>query len=652
MTIGSLAIGSRPYFLEQIDDAAVVQYYADGFEALSIRDKTLLWHLAQAVIAGRDIYYDQRYRHALEMREVLEEILTHSADVDPSVLSEIRRYTKLFWINSGPHNNLTARKFVLACAPAAFREAAHRAARSGAAFPVREGETLDDLLDRLDRPFFDAETDALVTNKTPGEGRDILEASANNLYSGVRMTDLEGFDEHYGLNSRLVKHDGRLVEEICRIGGRYGARISHIVDHLRDALHVAPPPTRRTLDALIRFYESGEDADRAAYDIAWVEDHDADVDTINGFIENYLDARSVKGAWEGLVYLVNHEKTGGLRRLAEDASWFETRMPWDPRWRRETVTGVTARAIEVVVEAGDAGPLTPIGINLPNDQRIRERHGSKSVTLTNINEAYEKSQPPTFRREFCWSEREIARAEQWGAIASEVTTGIHEVLGHGSGRVADHLEGQPQLALKEHYSALEEARADLVALFFLPEPRIAEIGMVPAEYQAEIVRTEYEAYARNALVQLRRVRHGTQLEEDHMRNRQMIVHWLMANSAAIDVRSRDGRTFYVCADVEAFREGAGRLLAEVQRIKSEGDYAGARDLFETYGIHFDAALRDEVVRRVDVLNLPSYTGFVQPTLEAVTDEVGRITDVRISYPCDLERQMLEYSGKPVATGSR
>jgi dipeptidyl-peptidase-3 len=641
---------SRPYFLEQIDDAAVVQYYADGFDSLSLREKTLIWHLAQAVIAGRDIYYDQRYRHALEMREVLEEILTHSAGVDPSVLSEIRRYTKLFWINSGPHNNLTARKFVLACAPAAFREAAHRAVRSGAACPVGEGETLDDLLDRLEPPFFDAETDPMVTNKTPGEGRDILEASANNLYSGVRMADLDGFDERYGLNSRLVKRDGRLVEEICRIGGRYGARIGHIVGHLRDALHVAPPATRRTLDALIRFYESGADEDRAAYDIAWVEDHEADVDTINGFVENYLDARSVKGAWEGLVYLVNHDKTGGLRRLAEDAPWFESRMPWDPRWRRESVTGVTARAIEVVVEAGDAGPLTPIGINLPNDQRIREQHGSKSVTLTNINEAYDKSQPPAFRREFCWSEDEEARAEQWGAMASEVTTGIHEVLGHGSGRVAAHLEGQPQLALKEHYSSLEEARADLVALFFLPEPRIAEIGMVPAEHQAAIVLTEYEAYARNALVQLRRVRHGTQIEEDHMRNRQMIVRWLMANSTAIDVQSRNGRTFYVCADVEAFRNGVGRLLAEVQRIKSEGDYAAARDLFGTYGIHFDAKLRDEVVSRVDALNLPSYTAFVQPKLEAVTDPAGRITDVRISYPCDLERQMLEYSGKRVTWG--
>jgi dipeptidyl-peptidase-3 len=386
-----------------------------------------------------------------------------------------------------------------------------------------------------------------------------------------------------------------------------------------------------------------------AYDIAWVEDATSPIDTINGFVENYLDARGVKGAWEALVFSVNPQKTESLRRLAESAAWFEARLPIDPKWRRTDVVGVTARAIDVIVETGDAGPVTPIGINLPNDQAIRERYGSKSVSLANITEAYEKSQPPAFRREFCWDDEEVARAEAWGATASEVTTAIHEVLGHGSGRVADRLEGQPQLALKEQYSALEEARADLVALYFIGEPRIAEIGLLPAEHQAEIVRAEYEAYARNALVQLRRVRHGATLEEDHMRNRQMIVRWLIAHTRAIDVRVRDGRTFYVLASVEAFRAGVGRLLHDVQRIKSEGDYAAARALFEAHGIHFDAALRDEIVRRVDRLNLPSYTGFVQPRLEPVRDEAGHVVDVAISYPQDLERQMLEYSGKVPAT---
>lgn len=484
----------------------------------------------------------------------------------------------------------------------------------------------------------------MVTSKTPGPGRDILETSANNMYAGgVTSKDLEGFVEKYGLNSRLVKEHGELREEVYRVGGKYDKEISAIVKHLGDALPYATPAMRRALEALITWYTTGEDTDRAAYDIAWVEDKDSTVDTINGFIEVYLDARGVKGAWEALVYFVNRDKTEGIEKLAAAAAWFEARMPWDPQWRRTDVKGVTARAIDVVVEAGDSAPVTPIGINLPNDQNIREVHGSKSVSLANISEAYDKSLPTSYRREFAWDEAEVARAEKWGALAGEVTTAIHEVLGHGSGRVADHLKGQPQLLIKEHYSALEESRADLVALYFVGSPKIAECGMLPAEHQDEIVRTEYEAYARNALVQLRRIRHGTQIEEDHMRNRQAIVHWLMAHTSAIEVRKRDGKTFYVVVDIAAFHDGVGRMLAEVQRIKSTGDYAAAHALFEAYGIHFDTALRDEVVARVERLNLPSYTGFVQPKLTPVTDDRGAILDVEISYPQDLERQMLEYS---------
>jgi dipeptidyl-peptidase-3 len=640
---------NRQYLLEQIDDAAVVQYYADGFHALPLDQKILTWHLYLAALAGRDIYYDQRYAHALDMRAVLEQILTHPGGVPADVLAEIRRYAKLFWINTGPFNTLTARKFVLRCSRAALRDAAHAAVRSGATMPCKAGESIDGLLQRLDAAFFEQTVEEMVTNKTPGAGRDILGTSANNLYAGVTMADIEGFDERYGLNSRLVKKNGRLEEEIYRVGGRYGREIAKIVGHLRDALPYATPQMTKALEALIKFYETGEDADRVAYDVAWVNDKDSPIDAIMGFTETYMDARGVKGAWEALVFHVNHEKTEGLHKMAEAAAWFEARMPWDPQWRRQDVVGVTARAIDVVVEAGDAGPMTPIGINLPNDQRIRERDGSKSVSLANINEAYDKSQPPAYRREFCWSEEEVARAEKWAALASEVTTGIHEVLGHGSGRVSPRLDGPPQLALKEQYAALEETRADLVALYFVPEPKIAECGLLPGEHQTEIVRAEYESYARNALVQLRRVRIGTALEEDHMRNRQAIVHWLIANTKAIDVRKRDGKTYYVVVDVEAFRAGAGKLLHEVQRIKSEGDHPAAVALFETHGIHFDPALRDEIVARVDRLNLPSYTGFVQPKLDAVRDASGRITDVTISYPCDFERQMLEYAGLTIPT---
>ena len=656
----------RKYLLEQVDDAAVVQYYADGFEALPLDQKLLCWHLYQAALAGRDIYYDQRYAPALDMRRTLEAILRanppepqnpgtpepRNFGTPEPVIASIRAYTKLFWINSGPHNNLTSRKFVLKCSPAEFRAAAHAAAARGAEFPCRSGETLDALVDRLEGPFFDPVVDPLVTSKSPEAGRDILEASANNLYVGVTMADLETLEERYPLNSRLVRRDGAFVEEVCRVDGRYGDLIGRIVGHLREALPYAPPTMHSALAALVRFYETGEDADREAYDIAWVQDADSPVDTINGFIETYLDARGVKGAWEALVYYVNVGKTQGLRKLAEAAPWFEERMPWAPEWRRTDVVGVTARAIDVVVETGDAGPVTAIGINLPNDQRIRERYGSKSVTLANINEAYDKSQLPAYRREFSWDEGEVARSEAWGAVASEVTTAIHEVLGHGSGRVADRLNGQPQLALREQYSAIEEARADLVALYWVPDPKIAEVGLLPAEHQPEIVRAEYEAYARNALVQLRRMREGTTIEEDHMRNRQMIVHWLMANTSAIETRRRDGKTYYVVVDVGTFHEGCGRLLAEVQRIKSEGDYDAARVLFETYGIHFDAALRDEIVRRVDRLNLPSYTGFVQPRLEPVHDAAGRVVDVRISYPQDLETQMLEYAAVATVGAAR
>jgi dipeptidyl-peptidase-3 len=637
----------RTYLLERVEEAAVVQLYTDGFAALPLDQKILVWHLYQAALAGRDIFYDQRYAHNLEMRDVLEEILTHASGVEPRTLDEIDRYTKLFWLNTGPFNNLTARKFVPKCTPEDFAAAARAAARSGAQFPRRPGESVDALLERMEPIFFDPAVDAIVTSKTPAEGRDILTASANNLYVGVSMADLDGFEEKYPLNSRLVKDPvrGTVSEEVYRVGGRYDREIRAIVGHLEAAVPYASAAMGTALRALITFYTTGEAADRAAYDIAWVHDKDSPVDTINGFVEVYMDPRGMKGSWEALVFYVNREKTAGIRRLAADAQWFEDRMPWAPQYRKQGVRGITANAIDVVVEGGESAPITPVGINLPNDQDIREKYGSKSVSLANVNEAYDKSTSAAFRREFAWSPEEAARAEKWSSVAGELTTDLHEVIGHGSGRIAEHLNGSPQSVLKEQYSALEESRADLVALYFLPSPRMVELGLLGAADQAEIVLAEYEGYARNALVQLRRVREGTQIEEDHMRNRQMIVHWLLAHSRAIDVRRRDGKTYYVMCDAAAFQESVGVLLAEVQRIKSEGDYQAARTLFDTYGIHFDAALRDEVVARVDHLNMPSYTGFVQPKLEPVTGPDGTIQDVRISYPLDLRTQMLEYSGR-------
>jgi len=636
---------TRPYLLEQIDDAAVVQLYADGFEKLSLKEKTLVYHLYRAAIAGRDIYYDQRHHLNLGMRHVLEEILRHPADIPEDTLNEITRYTKLFWINTGPYNNLTARKFLLNLDKKKLLKAMEIAKDNGADFALARGETLKKRLDKYAKMFFDPDYDPMVTFKTPGEDQDILESSANNLYVDVTMDDLEGFKEKHPLNSRVVKKRGKLVEEVYRIGGLYDRELKNVCGHLRKAIPFAKKPFAKALEALIRFYETGSEEDREAFDIAWVQNRDSVVDTMNGFIEVYMDARGMKGSWEGLVYYTNHEKTAKIRALAEHAQWFEDHLPIDPRYRKPEVHGVSAQAIEVVVEAGDSGPITPIGVNLPNDQRIREQYGSKSVSLSNVLDAYERALPDSYRQEFAWDDAEVERAKKWGAFASELTTEIHEVLGHGSGRMADHITVTPQDLLREQYSALEETRADLVALYFVGDPYLATIGLVSQDEQQAIAQTEYEAYARNALVQLRRVREGAQLEEDHMRNRQAIVHWLLANSKAIDVRRRDDKTYFVVVDADAFRRGVARLLGEVQRIKSEGDYATAKELFETYGIHFDPEMRDEVVKRVEHLKLSSYTGFVMPKLEPVTSKKkkGEIIDVKISYPCDFKAQMLEYS---------
>ncbi|MEO5822792.1 MAG: peptidase M49 [Vicinamibacteraceae bacterium] len=639
------AATERPYLLERVGEAAVVQFYADGFEALPPATKRLAWHLYEAALAGRDIYYDQRYRHNLALRATLEGLVRHAAALPEASRDVIVRYAKLVWIHTGPYHSLTARKFVIELSREAFTTAAHAAAAAGARFPLRPAETIEDLVDRLAPVLFDAGFEPMVTSKMPAAGQDILTASANNLYDGVSLADLDGFTERYELNARLVKTDAGLVEEVYRIGGRYDAAIRRIVGHLEDAIALAPPAMADALRALARFYRTGEIEDRRAYDIAWVADRDSPVDTINGFIEVYLDARGCKGSWEAVVSYVNEDKTRQCQAIAAAAQWFEDRMPWDPKYRKPQVTGVSARAIDVVVEAGDAAPMTPIGINLPNDQAIREVHGSKSVSLSNIFEAYNKSTPASLREEFSWSPDEAARAERWGDFAAELSTNLHEIIGHGSGLVDPEVSEDLASRLREQYSTLEETRADLVALYFVADPQMVVLGLLEADDHRDIVLAEYEGYARNALVQLRRVREGTTLEEDHMRNRQAIVHWLMAHTSAIERRVRNGKTHYVMVDAVAFREGCGRMLAEVQRIKAQADHAAAAAMFEAYGTHFEASLRDEVLARTEALDLPAYTGFVQPELEPVRDAGGAIVDVRITYPCDFTAQMLRYADR-------
>lgn len=644
----------RKHLLERVDDVAIVQVYADGFERLTPRDRILCWHLAQAAIAGRPIYVQQRCAEGLDIQDLCEEILTHDGGVEPEALAEIRRYTKLFWVNNSPYNNVTARKNVMKSSPSALVRAAESAQAAGAKLPLREGESARDLVARLAPMLFDPEHRPMVTAKTPEGGLDIVEASAATFYGpGVRLEDLEGFVPEYALNSNVVKDEsGKLVEQPWRMGapeegiepGLYADAISEVVAHLEAALPYAPEATRKALEAQIRFYRTGKREDRVAYDIAWVGDTASVVDTVNSFVEVYVDPRGEKGSWEAIVSYEDPKKAALIQTIAENAQWFEDHMPYDAAFRKPEVKGISARSIDVVIETGDSGPVTPIGINLPNDSLVREQHGSKSVSLANIVEAYERSTPTSARVEFCWDEAEVKRAEKWQALTSDLLTNMHEVIGHASGRQAPDGPANPADAIQEFYSTLEEARADLVALYFMADPKLAELDLLSDVEEASLA--AYEQYVRNGgLQQLRRIKTGLQIEEDHMRNRQLVVRWIQRNSDAIDERVRDGKHYLVVESAEAFRAAAGRLLALVQEIKSTGDHARAKELIEAHGVRFDPSLRDEVLARYAKLDVASYTGFVMPRLTPVRGAEGEIVDVAISYPLSIEQQMLEWSGR-------
>ncbi len=640
----------RPVLLERVDDVAIAQLYADGFENLSLDDQRLCYHLALAAIAGRDIFLTQRCADGVALRDLLEELITHADGMDPATLAELQRYTKLFWVNNGPHNSITARKNLLRCTPAQLR-AAVATARAHGADSVATG---DAVLALAEPWFFDASYKPMVTAKNPEGGLDIVQGSGNNYYGpGVTLADLDAFTEQYELNSNVVKGaDGKLSEQVWRAGspadgippGLYAREIEAIIGHLEDAMPYAPAATRTALEKLIRFYRTGAVADREAYDIAWVADNASPVDTVNGFIEVYVDARSKKGGWEGIVSYEDPKKAELIKQLAESAQWFEDRMPYAPEFRKPKVKGISARSIDVVCETGDSGPVTPIGINLPNDQGIRENHGSKSVSLANVVAAGAALGSSGVLEEFCWDADEVERARTWGPITGDLHTNMHEVIGHASGQQDAAHQGDSATWIKEDDSALEEARADLVGLYFMADPKLAELGLV--NDPAAAARAAYENYTRNGLMlQLRRIREGNQIEEDHMRNRQMIAHWILANSKAIEARTRDGKQYYVVTDVNAWREAAGRLLHEVQRIKSTGDREAAVALFDAHGDTFDPALRDQIVARYAKLDVPSYTGFVQARLSPVWGADGTLSDVTISYPLSMQAQMLEWSGR-------
>jgi len=639
--LAACASPERSALIERVDDVAVVQLRADGFENLPVRDQILCYHLCEAAIAGRDIYLQQRCADGLAMRQVLETIITRPEGINPETLAHVRRYTTRFWVDNGPYNALTARKNLMGGTPQAFVAAATTAGADPA------------LVQRLLPMFFDPAVEPMVTAKNPEGGQDLLEASAATCYGpGVTVADMEGFVSRYELNSTVVKRaDGTLEELVWRAGlpeegiapGLYADELTAVIGHLRAALAYAPAKTRVALEKLIRFYQTGERSDRVAYDIAWVADNESAVDTINGFVEVYVDPLGKKGSWEAVVAYEDPKKAELIKGLAESAQWFEDHMPYDAAYRKPAVKGISARSIDVVIETGDSGPVSPIGINLPNDQAIREEYGSKSVSLANVIAGRDAAAASGAREEFCWDAAEVARAERWSSLTDDLLTNMHEVIGHASGQQAPDKQGDPATWIKENYSALEEGRADLVGLYFMMDDKLEELGLVDDPQEAALA--AYESYTRNGgLTQLRRVKDAPQIEEDHMRNRQMVVRWIMAHSDAIEERVRDGKHYLVVTDAAAWREAAGRLLAEVQRIKSHGDYAAAKQLFDDYGIHFDPALRDEVVARYARLGVPSYSGFVMPRLVPVRDGRGAIIDVEIEYPYSIEEQMLAWSG--------
>ncbi|MCA8951024.1 MAG: peptidase M49, partial [Planctomycetes bacterium] len=479
-------------------------------------------------------------------------------------------------------------------------------------------------------------------------GNDPIAASCNNLYVNVTSADLEGFAEQHGLNSRLVKRADELIEEVYRAGdgrdfppGRYAEELGAVNEHLRAALAFAPPPTRDALQKLIRYNQTGRLEDWRAFNIAWVADKDSRIDFILGFVEVYLDARGIKGSWEAVISYRNEKKTRAIAELAREASWFEARMPWDERFKKADVKGISARAINVVTETGDSGPITPIGINLPNEADVRQEYGSKSVNLANVVEAYDSVRAAGSLEEFAFGPEEIERGQRYAAAMDDLHTNLHEVVGHASGQVLPEITN-PAQRLGLFYSTLEEGRADLVGLYWIADPKLKEMGLVPND---DAVLAKYEAYARNALVQLRRVPPGGRIEEDHMRNRQLIVHWLLQNDGGVHVEQRGGKTYYVVDSVERFRSKCGELLAEIMRVKAEGDFAGGKALVETYGVKVDPTLHREVLGRIERLGLPSVTGFVQPELRLVQDSGGAVQNVEVVHCRDIADQMLRWSGR-------
>ena len=634
--------GEFDYTVDRFADIEVLRYKVPGFEDLSLNQKKLIYYLTEAALWGRDILWDQNNEYNLPIRRMLEAVYTnYSGDRESEDFKNFERYLKQVWFANGIHHHYSTDKFT----PAFSRE-----------FLVAE-------LDRLPEGDWSASRDTILTlifdpavaakRVNQAEGQDLIATSANNLYKGVTQAEVEAYYDaikdpsdatpvSYGLNTRVVKEDGKVVEQTYKIGGLYSAAIEKIVENLAKSKEFAENDAqRRIIETLVDYYRSGDLKTFDEYSILWAEDTNSKVDFINGFIEDYGDPLGMTGAWESIVNFKNDEASHRTEVLSSNAQWFEDNSPVDPRFKKDEVKGVSAKVITAAILAGDAYPATPIGINLPNANWIRAAHGSKSVTLENITQAYdEASHGNGFNEEFVIDEETAKLLNDYLFITDNLHTDLHECLGHGSGKL---LPGVARDALKAHGSTIEETRADLFALYYLADPKLIEIGLLdnPDAYKAE-----YYKYILNGLMtQLMRIEPGKDVEEAHMRNRKLIAEWVYEHGKAdnvIELVKQNGKTYVKINDYQALRGLFGELLAEIQRITSEGDYNAARDLVETYAVKVDPEIHREVLDRYATLSLAPYKGFVNPVYTPVTDGNGDIIDINVSYDEDYVPQMLRY----------
>lgn len=639
---------------EQFADIQILRYRIPGWDSLTLQQKELAFYLSRAALAGRDMIWDQNYRYNLLIRKTLEEIVAHYEGARSGAQWDaFLTYTKRVWFSNGIHHHYSTRKIEPGFDATYLAELMKGSPK--ATFPRIEGRVDNNnaLLALLTPILFDPAVDAKRVNQESGV--DLVVSSANNFYRGVTQAEVEAYYAAtrksgesrpiwHGLNSRLVKEQGKIIEKVWKSGGLYSVAIDSVLFWLEKARRVAENPAQtKALELLCTYYRTGDLKVWDDYNIAWLADTSSVVDVVNGFIEVYGDPLGMRASYESVVSIRDSEATRRIKAIGDQAQWFEDHCPILPEHRKAQVTGISAKVITIVQEGGDATPSTPIGINLPNSDWIRKEHGSKSVSLGNIVYAYDEvASKGSAISEFAWDKAEIDRAKQFGALAGALHTDLHEVIGHASGQLNPGI-GTPKETLKQYASTLEEARADLVALYFITDPHLIKLGVMKS---LETGKAEYDGYIRNGLMQqLRRLEPNEQLEESHMRNRQLIAAWAFEKGASekvIERRLRDGKTFFVVNDYNKLRVLFGELLREIQRIKSEGDFKAGAQLVEQYGVKVDQKLAEEVRQRYSRLGSRAYSGFIQPKLLAEYDAQGKIRDVKVEYPADFTEQMMEY----------